>query len=68
MCLIADSRFINFYGQRVARLSSNQTLYGYQPTRTYLIKTLSILLFYTPDLYFKGTRGRRVLLLCTETC
>ena len=61
MCSVASSRFINFYGQRGARLTNDQTIYGVQPKRTYLIKTLSILLFYAPELHLRGTHGRRVL-------
>jgi len=59
--LTAHSRFANFYGQNGARLTNDQTIYGFQPKRTYLIKLLSIFLFYAPELHLRGTRGRRVL-------
>ena len=51
------SRYVNFYGQKGARLFNNQTIYGYRPKRTYLIRTLSIFLFYAPELHLKGTHG-----------
>jgi hypothetical protein len=66
VCSVASSRFINFYGQRGARLTSDQTIYGVQPKRTWLIKTLSIFLFYTPELYLRGTYGRYMVGLYTE--
>ena len=66
MCSVANSRYINFHGQRGARLTNDQTIYGYQPRRTYLIKILSILFFYAPELHLKGTHDRRVLFLRTE--
>ena len=46
MYLLVSSRYINFHGHKGARLTSDQTIYGHQPKRTYLIKTLSIFLFY----------------------
>jgi hypothetical protein len=61
VCSVASSRFINFYGQKGARLTNDQTIYGVEPKRTYLIKTLSIFLFYAPELHLRGTHGRRVL-------
>ena len=67
MYLAADSRFVNFYGQEGARLSNDQTIYGFRPNRTYLIKTLSIFLFYAPELHLRGTRGSHVLYLYTKT-
>ena len=66
MCLVAFSRFINFYGQRGARLTNDQTIYGLQPKRTYLIKTLSILLFYAPELHLRGTQGHHMFGLYAE--
>ena len=59
--LAVDSRFVNFYGQNGARLTNDQTIYGYKPKRTYLIKTLSFFLFYAPELHLRGTHGLRVL-------
>ena len=59
----AFSRYINFYGQRGARLANDQTIYDYRPRRTYLIKLLSVLFFYAPELHLRGTRGRHALLL-----
>ena len=63
----AYSRYINFYGQKGARLTNDQTIYGYQPKRTYLIKTLSIFFFYAPELHLAGTHGSCVLQSFTET-
>ncbi|KAF9782854.1 hypothetical protein BJ322DRAFT_179603 [Thelephora terrestris] len=48
------ARYLNFYGQKVARLASDQTIYGIHPKRTPLIKILSVLFFYTPELYLRG--------------
>jgi len=67
MCFVATSRFINFYGQKGARLTNDQTIYGFQPTRTYLIKTLSFFLFYAPELHLRGTHGCSWLSLCSKT-
>ena len=67
MCLIVSSRYINFYGQEGARLTNDQTIYGFQPNRTYLIKTLSIFLFYAPELHLRGTQGRYMFRSYTET-
>jgi hypothetical protein len=63
--LVAYFRYLNFYGQKGARLGSDQTIYGHQPKRTYLIKTLSIF-FYAPELHLKGTYCRRVPRLYTK--
>ena len=63
--MAADARYVNFYGQEGARLTNDQTIYGRQPKRTYLIKTLSIFCFYTPELHLKGTHGDpRVIPMC----
>ena len=67
MRLVATSRFINFYGQKGVRLTNDQTIYGFQPTRTWLIKTLSIFLFYAPELHLRGAHGRSVLSVCAKT-
>ena len=67
MWLSADSRYVNFYGQKGARLTNDQTIYDNQPKRTYLIKTLSIFLFYAPELHLRGMHGLHVLCLYTET-
>ena len=64
--MAAYSRYVNFYGQKGARLTNDQTIYGFRPKRTYLIKTLSILLFYAPELHLRGTHSRRVLCARTE--
>ena len=64
--MVVSSRYLNFHGQKGARIANDQTIYGIFPERTYLIKTLSILFFYTPELYLKGTHGRRTLQLYTE--
>ena len=66
MCLVAFCRYLNFYGQRGTRLTNDQTIYGYLPKRTYLIKVLSIFFFYAPELHLKGTHYRSVLFLNTE--
>ena len=62
-----ESRYINFHGQKGARLTNYQTIYGFRPTRTYLIKTFSILFFYAPELHLRGTRGRCVICAHTQT-
>ena len=67
MWLSVDSRFVNFYGQKGARLTNDQTIYDNQPNRTYLIKTLSIFLFYAPELHLRGVHGLHVLWLYTQT-
>lgn len=54
MSFFVFTRYINFYGQRGARLTNDQTIYGVQPHRTYLIKSLSILFFYAPELHLRG--------------
>jgi len=54
MSFVTYSRYINFYGQKGARLTNDQTIYGYQPKRTYLIKILSIFFFYAPELHLGG--------------
>ena len=54
MCLGARYRYINFHGQKEARLASDQTVYDLQPKRTYLIKTMSIVFFYAPELHLRG--------------
>lgn len=54
MSFFLHARYINFYGQEGARLTNDQSIYDVQPTRTYLIKILSFLFFYTPELYLKG--------------
>ncbi|KAF9791947.1 hypothetical protein BJ322DRAFT_1026338 [Thelephora terrestris] len=53
MHLFIFARYLNFYGQKVARLESDQTIYGIHPKRTFLIKILSVLFFYTPELYLR---------------
>lgn len=60
------TRYLNFYGQRGARLANDQTIYGAQPKRTPLIKSLSIFFFYAPELHLRGARGHHVLWLCAE--
>ena len=67
MCLPADSRYVNFYGQKGARLTNDQTIYDNQPKRTYLIKTLSVFFFYAPELHLRGMHGLHILRLYTET-
>lgn len=54
MSFFVFSRYINFYGQKGARLTTDQTIYGFRPKRTYLIKTMSILLFFAPESHLKG--------------
>jgi len=65
--LTAYFRYVNFYGQKGARLANDQTIYGFLPKRTYLIKAFSILLFYAPELHLRGMRGCRVLYPHPET-
>jgi len=62
-----DARFVNFYGEKGARLTTDQTIYDNQPNRTYLIKTLSIFFFYAPDLHLRGVDGIHFLCLYTQT-
>lgn len=47
------ARYPNFRGQNVTRLINDQTVCGIHPKRMYLIKTLSIFFFYTPELYLR---------------
>ena len=67
MCFVAYYRYVNFHGRKEARLSSDQTVFGFQPNRTYLIKTMSILFFYAPELHLRGAHDRRVLFVYAET-
>ena len=67
MYSVANYRYVNFHGQKEARLASDQTIYGFQPKRTYLIKILSIFFFYAPELHLKGARDRCTLLVHIET-
>ena len=67
MYLLVSSRYINFHGHKGARLTSDQTIYGHQPRRTRLIKTLSVFFFYAPESYLKGIHGRPVVCLYAET-
>jgi len=62
-----DSRYVNFYGQKGARLTNDQTIYDNQPKRTYLIKTLSIFLFYAPELHLRGVYRLHVRRFYTQT-
>lgn len=54
MGFFTSSRFLNFYGQRGARLTNDQTIYVSQQKRTLLIKASCVFLFYVPDLYLRG--------------
>jgi len=58
--------FVSFHGQKEARLTNDQTVYGLRPRRTYLIKSSSIFLFYAPELHLKGAHDLRVRCLCTK--
>lgn len=54
MSFFIYARYLNFYGQKGARLTTDQTIYGTQSKRTYLIKTLSIFFFYAPEVHLRG--------------
>lgn len=54
MSFFLYARYLNFFGQKGARLTNDQTIYGTQPKRTYLIKTMSVLLFSAPEVHLKG--------------
>lgn len=58
---VVYARYLNFYGQKGARLTTDQTIYGTQSKRTYLIKTLSIFFFYAPEVHLRGMYGSSVL-------
>jgi len=44
-------RFLNFYGQSGARLDFTHSVHGPKRKQSFLIRILSPLLFYTPDVY-----------------
>jgi hypothetical protein len=44
----ARKQFFNFHGEKTARLNNDQSVYGYNPKRTYLITLISPLLFNAP--------------------
>ena len=67
MWLVVFSHYLNFHGHKGARLTCDQTIYGHQPQRTHLIKTLSIFFFYAPESYLRGMHGHHVVCLYTET-
>jgi len=47
-------RFLNFYGQPGARLDFTHSVHGKKRQRSYLIRVLSPLLFYTPDSHLQS--------------
>ncbi|TFK67230.1 hypothetical protein BDN72DRAFT_822647 [Pluteus cervinus] len=58
MCTFTHQRFFNFYGDPAARLDTSQSVYGYsRGRRTWLIKCISPLLFYAPDVHLRSLEG-----------
>ncbi|KAJ6535397.1 hypothetical protein DFH09DRAFT_1179687 [Mycena vulgaris] len=79
MSLFAASRFYNFSGEPCARLDQRQSVYGHVPTRSFVIRMVSPLMFNAPlshleslqDLYVDevvrhGPWRRTTERLCTE--
>ncbi|KAH0579355.1 hypothetical protein H2248_003495 [Termitomyces sp. 'cryptogamus'] len=55
MQLIFKNRFINYYGERGARLDSSQSIYSDKgPQRTWCIEIFSPLLLFAPDVHLKS--------------
>lgn len=55
---IAHGRYINFFGQREARLSADQSVFDgkdKKERRTWLIKSASYFLLFAPQAHLKGT-------------
>ena len=50
---VARSRFLDFHGEAHSRLERNFSVYGTNPRRTWCIKILSPLLFFSPDFYMR---------------
>ncbi|KAA1472057.1 hypothetical protein DENSPDRAFT_838208 [Dentipellis sp. KUC8613] len=46
-------KYVNFHGQRGARLSREQSIHGTKPQRTFLITALSPLLFWAPEAHLR---------------
>ncbi|KAF7362635.1 hypothetical protein MVEN_00612500 [Mycena venus] len=44
----AQERFFHFHGERTPRLNNHESVYGYDPQRSFLIRLLSPLLFNAP--------------------
>jgi hypothetical protein len=56
--ITALGRYINFFGQREARLSADQSVFDGKERknkRTWLIRSTSILLLFAPEAHLKGT-------------
>jgi len=56
MKFFTQGRYINFFGQREARLSTDQSIFkdDNRKKRTFLIKSMSLLLFYAPEVHLKA--------------
>ena len=50
----AHQRFLNFHGQRGARLDRNATIYGTKGRRSLFGEVLSLGLFCAPDVHFRA--------------
>ncbi|KAJ7822197.1 hypothetical protein B0H14DRAFT_2370890, partial [Mycena olivaceomarginata] len=46
--VLARERFCHFHGEKTPRLNNNESVYGYEPKRSYIIIILSPLLFNAP--------------------
>ena len=51
-----NTRYLNFWGFQGARLNSGQSVRGATQKRTWLIKLVSPMLFYSPEPYLKKLR------------
>ncbi|KAG6808067.1 hypothetical protein H0H92_005536, partial [Tricholoma furcatifolium] len=54
MILLLHTRFINYHGERTARLNFTQRLYNEEPKPTWLFKILSLILFTAPCAHLQG--------------
>lgn len=55
--MTAQYRFLHLYGQRGARLDSDQTIHGATQTpRPVLVKIFVALLFWAPDIHLRSLR------------
>ncbi|KAK7052040.1 hypothetical protein R3P38DRAFT_3255270 [Favolaschia claudopus] len=57
MHLFARNRVYNFHGEPGARLNVDQSIHATAQTRTLLVRTLSPLLFYAPDVHLSGLKA-----------
>ena len=52
--MVAYRHYLDFHGQKEARLTTDQDIYYLQPERTYLIKTISSFFSHAPKSHPRG--------------